>query len=201
MKYHILTPFMREENLRLILNNFKNPNVIFHPIIDKPIEFPNEDWIKPFTFTPDAGIKRITFHAWNKYIASGNLIDDDYYLFISDDDFLEPGFFEKIKDISTDIILVSMKRGDNTTKSGYSTNTLVPNWRVLMRSRIGTEQLIIKGRILKNERFHDNITADGQFIGMLWKKYPHGCFTFKTDAYIWFNYLEPGRWNSFKKQI
>jgi hypothetical protein len=199
MKYHILTPFTRKENISLILKNFKRPNVVFHPIIDQPIEFPKEDWIKPFTFKRDPGIKRITFHAWNKFLDSGNLIDDDYYLFISDDDFLEPDFFNKIKDIDTDVILVSMKRGDNVTKSGYGTNTLIPHWHILMRSRIGTEQLIVKGKIIKHERFRDDITADGQLIGKLYGKYPHKDFTFKEDVFVWFNYLEPGRWNSFKK--
>lgn len=200
IKYHLLTPFTREENLRLILANFKRPNVVFHPIIDRPIKFPKEDWIKPFTFTPDAGIKRITFHAWNKFFDSGKIIDDDYYLFISDDDFLEPDFFEKIKNASTGIVLVSMKRGDNPTKHG-STNTFVPRGRNLVRSRVATEQLIIKGKIIKNERFRDHATADGLLIGNLWRRLPHTMFTFVQNAYVWFNFLEPGRWNHSKKSI
>lgn len=184
--------------MSLILENFKRPDVIFHPIIDTPIDFPKEDWIKPFTFDPDRTRKWILFDAWNKYIESGNLIDDDYYMFISDDDFLEPNFFNKIKDVNTDIILVSMKRGDNGTKSG-SANTLIPSPH-FVRSRIGTEQLIIKGKVLKGERFGDRWTADYMLIGGLRQKYPQEKFTYIIDTYVWFNYLEPGRWNSFKKQ-
>ena len=195
MKYHILTPFNREENKKPLLENFKRPNVVFHPLIDRPIEFPKEAWIKPFSFKRGPGIKNIAFHAWDKYFDSGKLIDDDYYLFISDDDFLEPDFFKKIEDINTDVILVSMKRGDNVTAARYGTETLIPRWHLLQRSRIGTEQLIAKGKILKNERFRDLYNADGLFIGTLHRKNPHQNFTFKTDAYIWFNYLEPGRWN------
>lgn len=201
MKYHILTPFTRKENLRLILANFKRPDVIFHPLIDRAIEFPKEDWIEPFMFVPSPGIKHPMYNIWNKFIESGKLIDDEYYLFISDDDFLEPKFFEKLKNINTDVILVSMKRGDNRTKSGHGTNTLIPNRRRLGRSWIGTEQLVVKGKIIKNERFRDWQNADGYLIGGLWRKYPQNIFTFKTDAFVWFNYLEPGRWNHSKKSI
>lgn len=200
IKYHILTPFSREENTKLILKNFKKPNVIFHPLIDKDIEFPKEKWIEPFRVMPDATKKHPMYDIWNKFIGSEKLIDEDYYLFISDDDFLEPKFFDKLKGINTDIILVSMKRGDNGTKSG-SANTLIPNPRRLRRSWIATEQLIIKGKIIKNERFLDWHNADGYLIGSLWRKYPHDIFTFKTDVFVWFNYLEPGRWNSFKRKI
>lgn len=200
MKYHILTPFNREENKDLILENLKNPNVIFHPLIDKPIKFPKKDWIQPFIFTPDPGIRWVVYNAWNKYLASGKLIDDDYYMFISDDDFLEPGFFNKIKDVDTDIILVSMKRGDNVTKSG-STSTLVPGRGRMLRSWVATEQLIIKGKIIKNERFIDQHSADGCLISSLWGKFPRKYFTLKPDVYVWFNYLEAGRWNSAIKLI
>lgn len=195
MKYHILTPFNRDENMKLILANFHRPGVVFHPLINRPIEFPRESWIKPFFFTPDPGIKWVVYNAWNKFLNSGQVVDDEYYMFICDDDFLEPDFFKKIKDIKSDIIMVSMKRGDHGLKAG-SNSTLIPHWRRMARSWVATEQLIIKGKIIKNERFIDQLTADGWLIGNLWRKLPHELFTFKTDAYIWFNYLEPGRWNS-----
>lgn len=198
MKYHILTPFNREENTRLILENFHRPGVVFHPLIDRRIKFPKESWIKPFFFTKKPGIKWPVYHAWNEFLNSGMVVDKDYYMFICDDDFLEPDFFEKIKDIKTDIILVSMKRGDKVTKSGYSTNTLTPRWNRMVRSWVAAEQLLIKGKIIKNERFIDQRTADGCLIGSLWGKFPHNLFTFKTDAYVWFNYLEPGRWKKAK---
>jgi hypothetical protein len=194
MKFHILTPFNREENKDLILENFRRPNVIFHPLIDRKIQFPKESWIKPFNFTPDPGIRWVVYHAWNKFLGSGLVVDKDYYMFLSDDDFLEPDFFEKIQDIKTDIILVSMKRGDNALKSG-SANTLTPSPH-FVRSRIGTEQLIIKGEVLKAERFIDLHTADYVVIGGLRQKYPQEKFTYATNAFVWFNYLEPGRWNS-----
>jgi hypothetical protein len=196
MRYHILTPFNREVNMKLLLENFHRPGVIFHPLIDRPIEFPKEGWIEPFRVILDRSKKHPTFDIWNKFIGSGRLIDEDYYLFISDDDFLEPDFFEKIKNITTDVILVSMKRGDNITKSRYGTDTLIPHWHILMSSRIATEQLICKGKIIKNERFDDLTVADGRLIGRLWRSNPHKNFTFVEDTFVWFNYLEPGRWNS-----
>ncbi len=168
---------------------------MFHPLIDKPIEFPKENWIEPLTLIPDPNVRHPMYNIWNKFIESGKLIDDDYYLFISDDDFFEPDFLKKLKNVKTDIVLVSMKRGDNSTPKG-SASTLVPNPRRMRRSWIALEQLIIKGRLIKNERFLDWHNADGYLIGNLWRKYPHDIFTFKTDAHVWFNYLEPGRWNA-----
>lgn len=196
MKYHILTPFSREKNMKAILDNFNRPNVIFHPLINSPIDFPNEDWIRPFKFELEKPVHYPCFQAWNKFFEKGEIKNDDYYLFISDDDFLEPEFFEKIKDINSEFIVVSMKRGNHTVStSGYGINTLNASWRVMGRRGIGTEQIIVKGKYLKSIRFRDKITADGEFIGELWKTYPHSDFTFVPNAFVLFNYLEEGRYD------
>jgi hypothetical protein len=203
MKYHILTPFKRIENLEYNLKDFHKPNVIWHPIYNDPeIKFPKEDWIEPYFFTHNRNKHQIFFEALNKFIVNVPLVPDDYYHILADDDSIEPDFYEKLKGIDTEIILVSMKRGDNITKdttygihTGYSTRTLNPRYRYLARGWIGAEQYLIKGKALIGERFYDDRTADGNFIRRMKDKYPFESFTFKTDTFVWFNYYEPGRWN------
>ena len=194
MKYHILSPFSRVENKEAWIKHLRQFDVIIHPIINDPIEFPKEDWIKPFTFKAKPKTKWIYYYALNEFLDSETLIDDDYYIFVNDDDFLAPDFFEKIKGIDSDFIVVSMKRGHKASRHG-GTSTLNATWRVMGKRHIGGEQIILKGKFLKSERFRRNITGDGRFIRSLWHKYPHENFTFVRDAYVWFNYLEPGRWN------
>jgi len=194
MKYRILSPFSRIENKEAWIKHLRQFDIILHPIINDPIEFPKEDWIKPFSFKVKKVMKWIYYYALNKFLDSKIIIDDDYYMFLSDDDFLAPDFFEKIKGINSDFIVVSMKRGHKESRHG-GTNTLNATWRVMGKRGIGGEQIILKGKFLKLERFRMGITGDGWFIRGLWKKYPHENFTFVRDAYVWFNYLEPGRWN------
>jgi len=201
VKYHILTPFSRGQNMKKILKNFGRLNVVFHPIINDHFDFPKEGWIKPFTFVLEPSVKkqsyyRVYYYALNKFLDSKTLVDNDYYMFLSDDDFLEPTFFKKIEGINSDFIIVSMKRGDNMPKgTRYGTRTLGASWKVMGKRGIGGEQIIVKGKILKNERFRKNIIGDGWFIRKMWKRHPHKNFTFVKDAYVWFNYLEPGRWD------
>lgn len=198
MKYHILTPFSRVENREAILKNFHRPNVIFHPIINTPIEFPKEDWIQPFTFVIDSPVEFICYYALNKFLDANTLVEDEYYWFLSDDDFIEPDFFEKIKGIDSDFIMVSCKRGDHRTNKKFSPSTgdLICKPSRMALTWVGGEQLLIKGKRLQNERFIERQTGDGNKIRRLWDKYHHVGFTFVPDAFVWFNYLEPGRWDN-----
>ena len=42
-------------------------------------------------------MKWIYYYALNEFLDSETIIDDDYYMFLSDDDFLQLDFFEKLK--------------------------------------------------------------------------------------------------------
>ncbi|MBI2065972.1 hypothetical protein HYT60_00485 [Candidatus Woesebacteria bacterium] len=196
-------PFHRIENKEMIIKHLSQFDVVFHPITNEPTKFPRLGWIKPFTFaSPPANIAWVYYYALNKFIEKAKIIDNDYYMFLSDDDFLEPGFFKKLKGIKSDFIVVSMNRGDNAPPgSEGGPGLLICSWRVMGRRGMGGEQLIVKGKHLKNEKFLDIRIADKKFAGKLWNTNPHQNFTFVPNAYIWFNYLEPGRWNEAKKTL
>jgi len=57
-------------------------------------------------------------------------------------------------------------------------------------------QYIVKGKLLKNHRFEMNSGADG----LLAQKFSlHTDVVYLPDAFIYFNYLEDGRWDAFKR--
>lgn len=201
MRYHVLMPFHRIKNKNIIIKHLRQFNVVLHPIINESIEFPKENWIKPFVFgSPPPEVRWVYYYALNKFIGRAEIIDDDYYMFLSDDDFIEPNFFEKLKGIDTDFIVVSMKRGDNAPPGARTgAGVLTCSWRKMGRKGMGGEQLILKGKHLKNEKFLDMHIADKKFASKMWFLNAHENFTFIPDAYIWFNFLEPGRWKEAKK--
>lgn len=187
MKYHILMPFQRIENKNEIVEYFSKFNVILHPIISKSISFPKFRWIEPFEYyLPEDGVNLSYYYALNKFIQKGEINDNDYYMFLTDQDILEPGFFNKLRWLRTDFAVVSMKRGNE--------RTYFPSWRNMGRQGMSGQQLVIKGKRLKNEKFVDTHIADAKFVSSLWTRYPHADFTFVNDANVLFNYLDPERW-------
>jgi hypothetical protein len=109
-------------------------------------------------------------------------------MFLSDQDVLETGFFNKLRSLKTNFALVAMKRGNE--------RTYLPSWRNVGRQGMGGSQLVIKGKYLKNNIFMDTHIADAKFLSALWTNNPHNDFTFIGDAFILYNYLDPVRWNS-----
>jgi hypothetical protein len=214
-------PFSREYTKEFYIDNLRPYNIIWHPISEKKYDWPNEDWIQPFIYDKtDIEIQLIPFFALKKFLEDYKIIDDDYYFELSDDDFLEPDFINKLNTrrrfcdvpnshINTNFIIVSLLRGHNmTTTSGYPTAPLIAhpdNMRLFWTSM---SQIIIKGKIFKDsylkylETNHISfkpggqiIPLDGLYIQYLWNTHAGSSFTFVPEAYQWFNYLEPGRWN------
>ena len=114
-------------------------------------------------------------------------------MFLNDDDFVEDGFWNKIPN-KYDVVFVSMKRGDHTTHHGHS--TLEAKKENIFCGQVGLEQYIVKGKILNNYRFDINYVADGLLAEKL-VLYEDKIFL--PDVFVLFNYLEDGRWDSFKR--
>jgi len=82
MRYHVLMPFHRIKNKNIIIKHLRQFNVVLHPIINESIEFPKENWIKPFVFgSPPPEVRWVYYYALNKFIGRAEIIDDDYYMF------------------------------------------------------------------------------------------------------------------------
>ena len=200
MKFSVITPFKRYQNKNILTNHLRDFNIIWHPIIDDKdwvLWYSREDWIFPFVYKTEGlggnqGNIRI-----NKFIETG-LEYETYYSFLCDDDFYEQDFFNKIfKAMPTeDVIIVSMKRGDIFgNHEGRPTYTLPAAPQNTREDMVGLEQLIIKGKILKNLRIDTNDScADGRMIRKL--KESGIPIKYLMDTFVLFNYLEKGRWSS-----
>lgn len=204
MDFNVITPFKREENRKILTNHLRGFHITWTPIIDDKdwvLWYSSESWIKPFIYKTE-GIKgnqgniRI-----NKFIDSG-LKDNVYYSFLCDDDFYEPLFFDKIFNAmpEEDVIIVSMNRGDTFGDcDGRPTHALPAAPQNMHECWVGLEQLVIKGKILKNYRLDiNNPHADGKMIREI--KESGIPIKYMMGTFVLFNWLEKGRYKN-KQEI
>jgi hypothetical protein len=194
--YEVIMPFGRLENLDRMTELLRPHGVIWHPIFDLGIrpKIKEEDWIRiSFCSEPQPGWNRPHFIS-NFWMDVNKTNPGSRYLFINDDDALEPGFLEKIDAVDGEVIVCSMKRGDNQPPSGpqYGTGTLVASKANIRPGYVGGEQLIVGARIMTMIRFGPSAFGDGEMVMRACAAAPA---SFVPDAFILFNYLEPGRWN------
>jgi hypothetical protein len=144
---------------------------------------------------------------FNDFLDTQEVIDDDYYGFMCDDNMYEPGFFDVIRQQTAKILIVSAYRGDSIPRDGsapHGTNILrITSLTGIKIARIDFCQYIIKGEIFKQNRFDPfNKVSDGVYAVNLRLKYPND-IVFLPDSYVFFNYLQPGRYtttSTFVKQ-
>jgi hypothetical protein len=126
----------------------------------------------------------------NTWILNNPIEDDDYYVFMNDDDWMDVSLVELLSKYTDDVVFSSMLRGNHPVP-GHPISTLIPFDGVRAGS-IGVEQIILKGRILKLVQF--DVTsgmADGKLAEYLQTKYR---VKNAPELVMYFNYLEPGRW-------
>lgn len=165
--------------------------------LKEPIPMGAFEWLKIFKYTirswaPPA-LPLIYCH-----IIHTKFEENDRYIFLCDDDWIEPGFFEKLDNITEPMIIVGMLRGQHTpTDPGHPTWPLIPSPSSLHYGFTGFEQGIFTGKILRDMR--------QEAAGWVLRSVPNEMMLFKAaerypTAYVpgvnvWFNYLEPGRWD------
>ena len=203
-KIHIITPFYRKHLLKTLIHYLEPMNIEWHPVCDlvdiEAFENNNREWIQPLlcsSFKPGEQCYR----KLNDFIDNTVIIDNDYYCFNCDDDMYEPDFFNNIRNQTSNILIVSMVRGNSITHNPDIINH--PNFPLIQKSlndirvcNIGLQQYIIKGLILKQMRF--GITRDiddGLFAEELKRKFPND-IKFLSDCFVFFNYFEPGRYTN-----
>jgi len=183
--YNVITPLSRWKNVDALIEMLKPQNVQWHLLVDDymPLMAPYNLWIQFHHFSPPPPAFFIGHWALNKFLDDVEINDEDYYVLMTDDDFFEPGFFDKLRECDDDIIIVSMNRGLDVL-------TACPeNMRVCY---VGLEQLVIKGKILKQYRIDGFYQADGYLILDIWRDHTEK-FRFMPEAQCYFNYLPPGR--------
>ncbi len=198
----VITPFSRKENKDFYLNLLKG-KANWTVLIDEDISFPDWVTVKRYEKQKDnIGNRHI-----NRFISEG-LEPETQYMVLCDDDSLEPDFFSKIP--NEDVVYVSMQRTDKeqkhwvwddwTTRQGHwedGIDLLEAKPENLKIARVGGEQFIVKGKILKNYRYGLNPVGDGECVIKIAQEEK---ITYVPEARVYFNYFEDGRWKSFKRK-
>ena len=193
----ILTPFGRMENKYLMISHVERQNVRWVVMTDRDTDFP--PWVEVHKSTILPG--ELPAHSMLKHYMENHLQDEEQYIFLADDDFVEEGFFRKIPNV--DVAIVSMKRGQHQVKTAdvigsYPCNTLIAKPENMRVGHVGHEQLIIKGKILRKYRVDPkNSVADGVLIEAVVRQEKA---VYVPDAYVLFNYLQDGRWDTFNRR-
>lgn len=201
----VVTPFSRIENKDLLLKALEGKChwVILQVEGEPTIEFPSWVTIKRFDVHPGPGISN---RLLNEFFSSG-LEPETQYMVLNDDDSVEEGFFDKIP--NENVAYVGMKRNEQeyhvviddwatrTAHNEKGADILEAKPENLKIARVGGEQFIIKGKILRNYRYGLNPVGDGEMILKIVAEHP---ITYVPDAYVLFNYFEDGRFKSFKRK-
>ena len=211
MIFNVVTTMGRPENFSNLLEMLKPMNVKWHVITDNDAGFTlsfSESWIKHYSYDNNQQqFFERSNHAMNCFIEQEALNEDEMYCFLNDDDAYEPDFFEKIskaieyaksQNHHGEIVVCSMKRGDNIPPDVkpprcHPTTTLHAHPDNIRPGEVGLEQIILSGKVLKHYRFPLLVDGDGRFVVEVVRN--NGAM-FCPDAYVWFNYYEPGRWNT-----
>ncbi len=201
----VITPFSRKENLPFLIKNLQGKcNWIVLQASEEPvIDFPDWVIVKRLDITAKTYISNRLFNA---FISEG-LESETQYMILNDDDLVEEGFFEKIP--NEDVVVVSMKRGDEAKPHRVwdawpdlyhienGVDILEAKYGNMQIAKVGGEQMIIKGKILRNFRYGLSPVGDGKMVTHIFHEYGA---TFVPDAYVLFNYLEDGRFKSFRRK-
>lgn len=179
-------------------------NLIWHPVCDyvdvRAFEYTHIDWIKPVLCEPLKIPGDQCYRKNNDFINTQEIIDDDYYGFLHDDDMYPPGFIDKIKEQSAKIIFYSASRGDAWPPHDNSPYKWPPHDLTINTiddvavSKIDMCQCIIKGEILRQTQFgNDSVCDDGIYMVNLKQKWPNEVLIL-PEIGVNFNYFQPGRY-------
>ena len=207
MNIHIICPFYRKPLYPILVHYLEPMKIIWHPICDstdiEPFKNNGKDWIKPLLVPPlkTDGKRDLSTRKLNDFITTQEIIDEDYYGFMGDDDMYEPGFFDVIREQTAKILIVSLSRGDSVPKDPkYPNASPHPVFPLIMRrleeiqiNAIGLPQFILKGEILKQMKFRNEAPCDdGYFAEDLRNKFPDE-IKFLTYSFVFGNFFEKGR--------
>lgn len=195
MTYNILMPFSRWSNLIDIGACLRPQNVQLHLLqIKGEKEVPQlGSWIHSYQFEPPPEGFFPGHWLVNQFLDNVVVNGDSRYQVITDDDLVEEGFYRKLDEYDDDILVTSMKRSnipsDGGALCGFGTLTADPaNMKV---GFVGYEQIVAKGRVVKDYRCGSRYEADGDLIEKMWLDGMER-FRFIPDAYVLFDRLPPG---------
>lgn len=218
MKVHVITPMNRPENIGPMAELLKERNVEWHVITDEisphKFVFPNYEWVHHYTCPEHPSNSPIFYDGynfWNRcnwamnwFLDTQEVVDDDLYSFLNDDDAVEPDYYKKVIAAMEqhawqhNVAITSMDRGHRIPSHVTHPARKHPPTKLyglpenIRPGGIGLEQFVAKGSSIKKLRFPYDNCGDGLFIIELVRTNPT---IYVTDAFAWFNYFEPERWD------
>lgn len=211
MKFHVITPLARFENIQKLIDMLQPMGIEWIVITDEDSNFTFDlssyEWIKHYVCPNTAFMfyERCNF-AINWFLDNHVLVKNEMYCILNDDDAYEPDFFSKIdsalSSIELPVLITSMERGHQIPASAVGCRAHPPTklWGIPENMRVGgvgVEQIILKGEILSKFRIPLLNDGDGRFIVSVLHEYGAACI---PDVNVWFNYFEPGRWDNIRHQ-
>lgn len=200
-RYHVYTPFSRKQNFTRLLNMLRPTGVTWHLVCEFE-EIPaaplGTEWAKLMLCDhfPEGWFAGSYKKNW--FLNHVEWDHEARYIMLNDDDLYEPGFFEKMDDQDGEFLICSMKRGDqcpSDSKNPQACHTLVADKANLFCGGVADEQVMLSGRLLRRYRFGREYAGDWSLIKDVLAQHAPAMV---PGAFVWFNYLEPGRWNEVK---
>lgn len=191
---HIVTSFSRIHLLDTIIHHYEPMKIIWHPIVfekeNRSILWPAEKgWIHPFV-VPDEELDFV-YTKYNEFIRKSIIQSDDYYIFLDDQDMIEKDTVRKLREMTDDVVFISMKRGYKIPENAlfdHGVSTFTADEENVKAGQISIQQYVTKGQITKRLSFFADILA-GEWLK---QNFP---IRYEPDIYSLFNYFEPGRWD------
>lgn len=195
MIYNILMPFSRWFNLIDIGCCLRPQGVQLHLLkIEGEKETPPlGDWVHSYQFDPPPENHFVGHWLVNQFLDSVKINNEERYQVLTDDDLVEDGFYNKLKPFDDDVLVTSMKRSNIDSGGGANCGfgTLIASPEEMKVGHVGFEQILAKGKVLKQYRCGSRYEADGDLIEKMWSDGMEK-FRFVPDAYVLFDRLPPG---------
>jgi hypothetical protein len=196
MTNHVLTPFSRFFNLIELGNRIKEEGAQWHLLLDKGVHLPDlGQWLECHNFEKPPPNFFVGHWMINQFLDHVGVVDEDRYMVLTDDDYLPPGFFAQLNAYQEDVLIVAMQRSNKPSVEHRTDRlgTLLPSPDHIKIGHVGFEQMIIRGRLLREFRCGGDYCADGDLIMRIFARYPE-CFRFVPEVRVYFDYLPPGRY-------
>lgn len=159
--------------------------ITWHLIYDYGVApvHPNKAWIKPMISAPTP----LDWHpsSWkdNWFLDHCEIDDLGRYCHLSDDDWYDKDFFSKLDERDSDVLIATMMNGP--TPEGPRTNLWAEPGRV-QGGRIGAQQIIVSGYIIRYYRYGRQYAGDWDFIEAITSNHP---YEFVREANVYWNHI------------
>lgn len=184
-RYHVYTAMWRLKNIPRLVSFLAPLGITWHLTYDKGVSYAHPDlpWIKAMTAEPPPPGWHPSSWKDNWFLDHTQIDDLGRYCHLSDDDWYEPEFFQKLDRHDGDVLIVTMQNGP--TPEGPR-QTLHARPECVRGGRIGAQQLIACGYIARFFRYGKAYAGDWDFISAITQVHPP---EFVPEASVYWNHL------------